>query len=50
MWRHFVAVLNEVGKAPGAARLIETSALATFAAFEKRLAEGRMRGSERPAF
>ena len=49
MWQSFVAVLNEVGKAPEHARLIEASALATFAAFEKCLAESRMRGGEQPA-
>ncbi len=49
MWHGFVAVLNEVGKAPEAARRIEASALATFAAFEKCLAKGRMRGGEQPA-
>ena len=49
MWRSFVAVLNEAGKAPDAARLIESSALASFAAFEKCLAETRMRRGEQPA-
>jgi heme oxygenase len=49
MWRSFVAILNEVGKAPEDGRLIEASALATFAAFEKCLGESRMRGGEQPA-
>jgi len=49
MWRSFVAALNEAGQAPDAARLIEFSALASFAAFEKCLAESRMRGGEQPA-
>ena len=44
MWQGFVAVLNEAGKAPEAARLIEDSALATFAAFETCLAERRLAG------
>jgi heme oxygenase len=35
MWRSFVTVLNEVGTAPDAARIIEASALATFVAFER---------------
>ncbi len=48
MWRSFVTVLNEVGRAPEAARRIETSSLATFAAFERCLAERRLRGKERP--
>ena len=47
MWRNFVTILNEVGKAPDDARLIEAAALATFAAFEKCLAESRVR--EQPA-
>jgi heme oxygenase len=46
MWQSFVAVLNEAGKAPEAARRIESAALATFAAFEECLAEGRLRGRE----
>lgn len=33
MWRSFITILNEAGKAPEDARLIEASALATFAAF-----------------
>jgi heme oxygenase (biliverdin-IX-beta and delta-forming) len=49
MWQSFVAVLNAVGKAPDAARLIEASSLATFAAFEKCLADSRMRGGEHSA-
>ena len=49
MWRSFITILNEAGKAPDAAGLIEASALATFAAFEKCLAESRMRGGEQPA-
>ncbi len=49
MWRSFITVLNEAGKAPEDVRLIEASALATFAAFEKCLAESRMRGGELPA-
>jgi hypothetical protein len=50
MRQRFVAVLNEAGQAPDAARPIEASALATFAAFEKCLAEGRMGASEQTAF
>ncbi len=34
MWRSFVNALNEAGSDPHAARVIEASALATFAAFE----------------
>lgn len=45
MWRSFVNVINEVGRVPEAARLIETAALASFAAFEKCLAETRLRDS-----
>ncbi len=44
MWHSFVTVLNEVGRAPEAACLIETASLASFAAFEKCLAETRLRG------
>ena len=43
MWHSFVNVLNEVGQVPEAARLIENAALASFAAFEKCLAETRLR-------
>ncbi len=43
MWHNFVAILNEVGRVPEAARLIETAALASFAAFETCLAETRLR-------
>ena len=50
MWRNFIAILNEVGKAPEDARLIEASVLATFAAFEKCLGKSRMRGGEQRAF
>ena len=49
MWRSFIDALNEAGRSPEAARLIETAALASFAAFEKCLAETRLRGRERPA-
>ncbi len=45
MWRSFVNVINEVGRAPDAARLIEAATLASFAAFEKCLAETRLRDS-----
>ena len=40
MWQSFVAILNNAGTSPIAARRIETAALATFAAFEKCLAQG----------
>jgi heme oxygenase len=40
MWQSFVAVLNAAGDAPDAASRIEAAALATFAAFEKHLAQG----------
>ncbi len=49
MWRSFVNALNEAGRSPEAARLIETAALASFAAFEKCLAEGRLRHGLQPA-
>ena len=44
MWHSFAAILNEAGASPGAACRIEAAALATFAAFEKCLAQGRLRG------
>ncbi len=49
MWHSFVNVLNEVGKASDAARRIEASALASFAAFEKCLAETRLRSDGQSA-
>jgi heme oxygenase len=45
MWQSFVSVLNEAGRAPEAAALIEASAQAAFTAFERCLAETR----EQPA-
>lgn len=39
MWRTFVARLNAFGADPCAARVIEASALATFTAFERCLAQ-----------
>jgi heme oxygenase (biliverdin-IX-beta and delta-forming) len=41
MWQSFVAVLNDAGRTPEAAALIEESAVAGFAAFETCLAETR---------
>ncbi len=49
MWRGFVAVLNEAGRRPEAAALIEHSAVATFAAFEACLTEGQPNGETRAA-
>ena len=49
MWHSFVSALNEAGRSPEAARLIESAALASFAAFEKCLAETRMQGGAQPA-
>jgi heme oxygenase len=48
MWRAFVAVLNDAGRSPEAAQVIENAALASFAAFEACLAEGRHRSEPRP--
>ena len=43
-WQSFVTILNNAGSAsPSAALRIEAAALATFAAFEKCLAQGRLR-------
>lgn len=44
MWQSFVAILNQSGASPEAERKIEAAALATFAAFERSLAEGRLAG------
>ncbi|MFZ1107690.1 MAG: biliverdin-producing heme oxygenase [Rhodomicrobium sp.] len=49
MWRGFVAVLNEAGRSPEAAQVIENAALASFAAFEACLAEGRHKSETRAA-
>lgn len=49
MWRGFVALLNEAGRTPEAAALIENSAVATFAAFEACLAEAPPSGETRAA-
>ncbi len=49
MWQSFVAVLNDAGRSPEAARLIESSAVAGFAAFEACLAETRRRPAGRHA-
>lgn len=45
MWQSFVAILNEAGEDPEAARRIEGAALAAFASFEACLAESRLRSA-----